>query len=147
MWRPLIDVRDTAQAYVALLEADEAAVRGEIFNLCYQNLRISELALRVRESLRGLGLKVDLSPDYHQGPVRNYRVSGDKFRRALDFRPKGSIEDSVADMVQRIRTEGRTDSENPRYYNIRWLQSLEDAWKASGTPGSMLHAPADGLPQ
>jgi nucleoside-diphosphate-sugar epimerase len=46
MWRPLVDVRDAAQAYVALVEAEEAAVQGEIFNLCYQNLRISELALR-----------------------------------------------------------------------------------------------------
>ena len=41
MWRPLVDVRDAAQAYIALVEAERAAVRGEIFNLCYRNLRIS----------------------------------------------------------------------------------------------------------
>jgi nucleoside-diphosphate-sugar epimerase len=147
MWRPLVDVRDAARAYVALIEADEAAVRGEIFNLCYQNLRISELAIRVRESLRGLGVKVDVRPDYHHGLVRNYRVSSDKIGRILDFRPKVSIEDSVTDMVQRIGADGRTDFENPRYSNIRWLQSLEDARKASGIPGSVLDAPTSGLPQ
>jgi nucleoside-diphosphate-sugar epimerase len=147
MWRPLIDVRDAAQAYVALIEADEAVVRGEIFNLCYQNLRISELALRVRESLRGLGIEVDLRPEYHHGGVRNYRVSGDKIGRVLDFRPKVSIEESVADMVQRARADGRTDFDNPRYYNIRWFQSLDDARRASGTPGSVLDAPTDPLPQ
>jgi nucleoside-diphosphate-sugar epimerase len=147
MWRPLVDIRDAAQAYVALVEADEAAVRGQIFSLCYQNLRISELALRVRESLRRLGIEVDVRPDYHHGAVRNYRVSGDKIARVLNFRPKVSIEESVTDMVQRIRADGQTDFANPRYYNIRWLQHLEEVQRASGRPGSVLDAPATPLPQ
>jgi len=147
MWRPLVDVRDAALAYILLAEADEVLVRGEIFNLCYQNLRISELALRVREALRGLGIAVDLRPDYHHGSVRNYRVSGEKIGRVLNFHPKISIEESVTDMVQRIRADGRTDFENPRYYNIRWIQHLEDDRKAAGTPGSVLDAPPTPLPQ
>ena len=141
MWRPLVDVRDAAQAYVALVEAEDAAVRGEIFNLCYQNLRISELALRVREGLRRLEIDVDIRPDYQHGSVRNYRVSGEKIARVLNFRPKVSIEESVADIVRRVRADGRTDFDNPRYYNIRWLQLLEDQRKAAGTPGSVLDAP------
>lgn len=147
MWRPLVDVRDAARAYIALLEAEDAAVRGEVFNLCYRNLRISELALRVQEALRRLGIDLDVRPDYHHGSVRNYRVSGDKIGRVLNFHPKVSIEDSVTDMVERIRAEGRTDLENPRYYNLRWLQRLEDDRKAAGTPGSVLDAPATPLRQ
>ncbi|HEY7139499.1 MAG TPA: SDR family oxidoreductase [Methylomirabilota bacterium] len=141
MWRPLVDVRDAAQAYIALVEAEDAAVRGEVFNLCYRNLRISELALRVQEALRRLGIDVDVRPDYQHGSVRNYRVSGEKIGRVLNFRPKVSIEESVADMVQRIRADGRTDFDHARYYNIRWLQLLEDHRKAAGTPGSVLDAP------
>jgi nucleoside-diphosphate-sugar epimerase len=147
MWRPLVDVRDAAQAYVALIEAEPAAVRGEVFNLCYRNLRISELALRVREALRHLGIKVDIRPDYQHGSVRNYRVSGEKIARVLSFRPKVSIEESVADMVQRIRGNGQIDFENPRYYNIRWIQLLEDDRKAAGIAGSVLDAPPAPLPQ
>jgi nucleoside-diphosphate-sugar epimerase len=142
MWRPLVDVRDAAQAYVALLEAPDAAVRGQIFNLCYRNLRISELALRVREALRGHGIEVDIRPDYHQGGVRNYRVAAEKIGRVLDFRPKVSIEASVADMVERIRTaDPRPDFDDPRHYNIRWLQQLENERTAAGLPGSVLDAP------
>jgi nucleoside-diphosphate-sugar epimerase len=146
MWRPLVDVRDAAQAYVALVEAEDSTVRGEIFNLCYQNLRISELALRVREALRGLRIEVDIRPDYQHGSVRNYRVSGEKIGRVLNFRPKVSIEESATDMVQRLRADGRTDFENPRYYNIRWLQHLEDERKAAGADGSVLDAPPAPLP-
>ena len=147
MWRPLVDVRDAAQAYIALVEAEDAAVRGEVFNLCYRNLRISELALRVQEALRRLGIDVEVRPDYHHGSVRNYRVSSDKIARVLNFRPKVSIEESVTDMVQRIRVDGRTDLEDPRYYNIRWIQLLEDDRKAAGTPGSVLDATPTPLPQ
>jgi nucleoside-diphosphate-sugar epimerase len=141
MWRPLVDVRDAAQAYVALVEADDAAVRGEVFNLCYQNLRISELALRVQESLRRLAIPVEVRPDYQHGSVRNYRVSGEKIGRVLNFRPKVSIEEAVVDIVQRVRANGGGDFENPRYYNIRWLQLLEDDRKAAGLAGSVLDAP------
>jgi hypothetical protein len=122
-------------------------VRGQIFNLCYQNLRISELALRVREALRRLGIAVDLRPDYHQGGVRNYRVSGEKLARILNFRPKISIEESVSDLVQRARSQGPSHFDNPRHYNIQWLQRLEDAWRASGKPGSVLDASTEPLPQ
>jgi nucleoside-diphosphate-sugar epimerase len=148
MWRPLVEVRDAAQAYIALVEADDAPVRGQVFNLCYRNLRISELALRVQEALRRLGIDVDVRPDYQHGSVRNYRVSGEKLARVLNFRPKVSIEESVTDMVQRIRARGRMDlMENPRYYNIRWLQLLEDKHRAAGAPGSVLDASTAPLPQ
>jgi hypothetical protein len=49
--------------------------------------------------------------------------------------------------MQRIRADGRTDFANPRYYNIRWLQHLEEAHRAFGRPGSVLEAPAIPLPQ
>ena len=141
MWRPLVDVRDAAQAYIALVEAEDAAVRGEVFNLCYRNLRISELALRVQEALRRLGIDVDIRPDYHHGSVRNYRVSGDKIGRVLNFRPKVSIEESVTDMVQRIRADGRTDLENPRYYNIRWISRSATTTSAGSSSSRTIERP------
>jgi nucleoside-diphosphate-sugar epimerase len=147
MWRPLVDVRDAAQAYIALVEAEDTAVRGEVFNLCYRNLRISELALRVREALREHGIEVEVRPDYHHGSVRNYRVSGEKIGRLLNFRPKTSVEEAVADMVQRARTDGGTDFDHPRFYNIRWIQLLEERHKAAGSPGSVLDAPDGPRPQ
>lgn len=141
MWRPLVDVRDAAEAYIALLEADEPLVRGEIFNLCFQNVRISELALRVREALRGVGIEVDLRPDYAGATVRSYRVAGDKIQRVLGFCPKISIEESVVDMVRHLRADGGTDFDDPRCYNIRWMQLLEEARKLAGVPGSIFDAP------
>lgn len=122
MWRPLLDVRDAARAYIYCLRAKEEEVRGEIFNLSYRNLRISELALRVREAFRGLGIDVKIEADYSDRKIRSYRVSAQKIEIALGFKCEIPVEVSVMDMVPRILRGGYNDFENPRYYNIRWLR-------------------------
>jgi len=127
MWRPLVDIRDAAKAYIACIEADEARVKGEIFNVVYRNFRISEVALRVRSALKSAGVDVDIHPDYRYKGVRSYRVSGDKIKERLAFAPEISIEDSVADMVEKIRGCDLTNFDDPVYYNISWMKTLEKA--------------------
>ena len=141
MWRPLIDVRDVARAYITCLQADEEAVKGQIFNISQANYRISELALRVRETLKKLGIKVDIKPDYSYRAVRSYRVSTAKARRVLGFQPTITVEASVVNLVKKIREYGYTDFDNPRYYNIRWMKLLEEAEKLLAETGPVFELP------
>ena len=140
MWRPLVDVRDVARAYITCLEADEELVRGEIFNVSFQNVRVSELALRVREGLRLAGVDVEIRADYGYRGVRSYRVSARKIGHVLNVHPKVTIEESVANMVARIRSGGYTDFDNPRYYNIRWMKLLEEAHEIIEVTGSVFES-------
>jgi nucleoside-diphosphate-sugar epimerase len=142
IWRPLVDVRDVARAYIACLEADTALVRAQIFNVCFNNMRISELALRVRETLRQSGIDVDIQPDYGYKAVRNYRVSTKKIEQILGIYPKVTVEESVADMVNKIRQYGYTDFDNPKYYNIHWMRLLEEANKVIKITGSVFEVAA-----
>jgi nucleoside-diphosphate-sugar epimerase len=137
MWRPLIDVRDAARAYIACLRADEQLVCGQIFNLSHANFRISELALRVREALKTAGVACSLEADYSYRGVRSYRVSTRKIEQALGIRPVVTVEEAVRDMVRKIRQYGYVDFDNPRYYNIRWVKTLEDAQKVIQVTGSI----------
>jgi len=141
MWRPLVDIRDVARACIACLEAEEDKVRGEIFNVSFQNVRISELALRVREALRQVKVQVDIWPDYGYKGVRSYRVSAQKIERVLGVHPKVTIEESVVDMVEKVRRYGYTDFDNPKYYNIRWMRLLEEACQVIQVTGSVFGAP------
>jgi len=141
MWRPLVDVRDVARAYIAVLRADEELVKGKILNISFQNMRISELALRVREALRDIGVDIDIRADYGYRGVRSYRVSAEEIQRALNFRPKVSIQESVQNMVKQIRNYGYDDFDNPRYYNIRWMRLLEEAAQIVAVTGSVFEAP------
>jgi nucleoside-diphosphate-sugar epimerase len=127
MWRPLVDIRDAAKAYIACIEADDAVVAGEIFNVVFRNFRISEVALRVRSALRECGVDVDIRPDYRYKGVRSYRVSGEKIKERLGISPELSIEASVADMVERIRAHGPVNFDDPIFYNIDWMKTLEKA--------------------
>jgi len=141
MWRPLLDVRDAARAYIACLEADEQKVRGQIFNVIYRNMRVSELALRVKETLAKHGLQVGIDADYGYEGVRNYRVSSRKIETVLDFRPLVTIEESVATSLEKLRGMSPSEFENPRYYNIRWLKFLEEAERVLGAPGALFGLP------
>ncbi|MEW6718186.1 MAG: SDR family oxidoreductase [Chloroflexota bacterium] len=137
MWRPLVDVRDVARAYIAALEAPDEKVRGEIFNVSFQNIRVSELALRVREALRQAGVSVEIRPDYGYKGVRSYRVSPRKIETVLGVHSKVSIEESVVDMVEKIKQYGYDDFDNPKYYNIRWMRLLEEAQEIIQVTGSV----------
>jgi nucleoside-diphosphate-sugar epimerase len=141
MWRPLVEVRDAARAYIACLRAEQEKVKEQIFNISFTNFRISELALRVRETFRSLGHDIDIRSDYGYRGVRSYRVSSAKIQRVLGFRPKVTVEESVKHMVEQIRAYGYDDFSNPRYHNIRWMRLLEEAQKVIAVTGSVFEAP------
>ncbi|HYM09355.1 MAG TPA: SDR family oxidoreductase [Bryobacterales bacterium] len=137
MWRPLVDVHDVARAYIACLAADESKIGGQIFNLCYRNFRVSELALEVRAALKEAGLDCDIRVDYGYKGVRSYRVSSQKLERALGVHPVVTVGEAAKDMVEKIRRYRYTDFDNPKYYNIRWMKMLEEAHKVIRVTGSV----------
>lgn len=141
MWRPLVDVRDAARAYIACVAADETAVNGQIFNVAACNMRISELALRVRTTLRELGVPADIRPDYTYRAVRSYRVSTHKIERVLGFKAVVSVDDAVRDLVDQIRQRQLDNLNDPQYDNLRWLRVLEEAETILGAGRSIFDAP------
>ncbi len=142
MWRPLVEVRDVARAFAQLLTTEEDRIAGKIFNVVYRNYRISELALRVQASLAEMGVKVELHADYEYKGVRSYRVLGKKLSHVVGTELQISVEDSVKHMVQEIRAHGFTDFDHPRYYNIRWMQLLEQADEIIRITNSVFEAPS-----
>ncbi len=141
MWRPLVDVRDAARAYIALLEADRHLVDSQIFNLVYDNMRISELALRVRQALADKGIQAEINANFQYTGVRNYRVSGKKLFSVLNFKPLISVEESVQNIVDQIQAYSYRDFDNDRYYNIRWMKLLEKAQEIIGITGTIFDCP------
>lgn len=136
MWRPLVDVNDTARCYLTCLEADLDKVGGQIFNISYRNYRIRDLAQEVKEALSGF-VEVDIEFDDTPQTVRDYRVSTDKTERVLGFHPEVSVAEAVHDMASRIQRGITADFDNPRYYNIRWMELLHAAEEIVRNGGSI----------
>ena len=123
MWRPLVDVTDVAKCYLACIQGDLDVVGGQIFNLSHKNYRILELAHWVKKALAGI-VDVNIEVEYGSQTARDYRVSTNKIERVLGFRATRSVENSAREMAQKVVAGVHADFQNPRYYNIRWLELL-----------------------
>ena len=137
LWRPLVDIREVVRIYLTCLEADTSTVRGQIFNVVGENMRISELALRVQRHLATLGKCVPITMDEPTPVQRSYRVSGRKLSEVLHCTLKRPVEKAITEMVREMEHLSPAWFENPRHYNIRWLQMLEEAEGILGAKGTL----------
>ena len=126
MWRPLVDVKDIADAMIAAFEAPAELVCGEIFNVLHSNYQIRELAMLVAGSVQLLGRQVRLEEAPAPALVRDYKCSNTKMAQQLGFAAGRSVVEAVADVLTRIDVDDRAMLTDPRYYNIRWIELLHE---------------------
>ena len=126
VWRPLLHIRDAVDAYLHLLWAPTAKIRGETFNLVHKNYRILELAHWIAEILeQHRGVEVRVKRDRTgSDSLRSYYVVGEKITEALGFRPERGVAQATLEIWDALeRGEFGVEPENdPRYFNIRWLR-------------------------
>jgi nucleoside-diphosphate-sugar epimerase len=126
MWRPLVDVQDVSEAMIAALEADEDAVRGQIFNVLHSNYQIRELAMLVAGSIQLVGRDVELEEVPAPDLTRDYECSNAKLTHVVGFSPRRSVLEAVTQLLHELDLEDRTMLTDPRGYNIRWLELLNE---------------------
>jgi nucleoside-diphosphate-sugar epimerase len=125
MWRPLVDVRDASDAMIFALEAPADSVRGEIFNVLHSNYQIRELAMLVAGSTQLIGRRVELEEEPVPELTRDYECSNAKLA-ALGFNPSRSVVEAVQDLLRSIDLADPSSMTDPRYYNIRWIELLNE---------------------
>jgi nucleoside-diphosphate-sugar epimerase len=126
MWRPLVDIRDCADAMIAAYEAPAEQVHGEIFNVVHSNYQIRELAMIVAGSVQLMGRAVTLEEVPPLELTRDYECANAKLSTTLGFIPRCSVLEAVSDLLERIGSADRAQLTDPRAYNIRWLELLHE---------------------
>ncbi len=118
-WRPLIHVKDIAQAIVANLERP---VRG-IYNLASENLQIRDLAKIVA---RLTGCEIRYTEEKFQDQ-RNYHVSTRKALRDALYNPHTlrTVEDGVREIAELVSLGRVKHTENEVYFNVRHVETLK----------------------
>ncbi len=113
-WRPLLHVRDAAQAVADNLETKHTG----IYNLHQENVKIIDLANKVKEYIPSLEMEI---VDIKFQDARNYKVNSDKARKTLGFKPKFTADDGVKEVKNLIEGHRIKDVNNPRYSNQSYL--------------------------
>jgi nucleoside-diphosphate-sugar epimerase len=114
-YRPLLHVRDVATAAIPQIDSSNSGV----FNLHTENISILELAERIQSVIPLTKIeKTELSFQ----DARNYRVSSDKARDILGFKPAWSVVDGIREVVEVIQSKRIKDVTNPRFNNSEALK-------------------------
>ena len=117
-WRPLLHVRDAAQSIVSVLEAPVETVDHQIFNVGsdQENYTIAQVGEAVS---RVTGAKVVATSEITD--QRSYRVSFEKARTLLNFRPTIALEQGIVELADALRSGAVRDYRSPEYSNVLFL--------------------------
>lgn len=120
IWRPIVDVRDTAAAFLRAVQADYE-ING-IFNIAYDNFTVGHVADMVKDAVEELtGKKIGITFDTIHD-FRNYKVTCEKARTYLGFRPKYSISDMTKSLYDHLDSYGEFSDDT--FYNIVTFKKL-----------------------
>jgi nucleoside-diphosphate-sugar epimerase len=128
IWRPVLAIQDAVSAYIRTIEANYE-ISG-VFNITSGNYTIGEIADYVEEAMReykGLDVKIQIK---HVQDLRNYKVSIEKAKNVLSFKPQHDVAAIIKDLFDHVGEF--SDFDNPAYYNIQVFKNLGEK-----IPGSL----------
>lgn len=130
-WRPIVHIEDISRAFIAALDAPEADVNNEAFNVGVvgENYRVSELADIVAETVPGCEIEYakDAGPD-----KRCYKVDCSKLPRVIPaYKPQWNARKGAQQLYETFKAIGLKvdDFEGPRYKRIDHIKMLLESGK------------------
>ena len=115
-WRPLLHVKDVANAIEHNISSDTKGV----FNLHYKNFKIIEIAEKIKEKIPDVSIETTPLPFQD---ARNYQVSSDKLKRETGFEASIELSQGIEEMYNLISSNRIKDINDPRYSNQNFLQT------------------------
>ncbi|MEM2126726.1 MAG: SDR family oxidoreductase [Candidatus Bathyarchaeia archaeon] len=123
-WRPFVHVKDTSNAFIRVLEAEEELVKGQVFNVGSneQNIQIFDLARLVAESI-----DMPFNYEWYGSPdTRSYRVSFDKIKEKLNYKAEYTVGEGAKEVFDALK-DGRLNSDDPKTITVKWYKYLLEA--------------------
>lgn len=118
-WRPLLHVKDAANAYIKCLEQSIHKSGKEIFNVGSntENYQIIDVGKKVKEIIP----RAEMEIDKENVDKRDYNVSFDKVKRILDFDTNYDVKFGVKEIIRAAEEGDFNNYKNKRYNNCLYL--------------------------
>jgi nucleoside-diphosphate-sugar epimerase len=119
--RSFVHVRDVARGIMLGLEAEDAKVRGQVYNLGVEDGNYT------KDEIVGLVLKrlPDTVVEYKDltfgGDMRDITVSFEKIRRELNFTATLTVDDGIREIVHALKTGLIRNPHDERYRNAQFI--------------------------
>ena len=120
-YRPNVHVQDAAEAFILASQAPDEHARGEVFNVGDDalNYTVLDIARLVQSELP----RTEIEITGESQDRRDYRVSFEKARHVLGFRPAFTVRDGIREMSRAFRERVLTAPRDERYHNFRYLNT------------------------
>jgi nucleoside-diphosphate-sugar epimerase len=119
--RPNIHIQDMVRAYQKVVEAEPSKINGEIFNAGFENIKVVEIANKVKNIL-GNDIKIEKK---ETNDNRSYHISSNKIFSILNYEAEHTIDDAIKDLLLVFEKKKLNDPiNNINYYNIKLMQSI-----------------------
>jgi nucleoside-diphosphate-sugar epimerase len=125
--RPNLHIQDMCDLYKQLLIEDRGKIRGQTFNVGYQNMSVMDIALLVRRVVQeqtpgDADIRIEQSSS---DDLRSYHINSDKIRKTIGFEPKYTIEDAVQELCKAFKENKLPLSfDDDQYFNVRQMKAL-----------------------
>ena len=112
--------------YKLLINDDLKKYNGEIFNVGTENLKIIEVAEKVKSVLekklnkKNIDIRVEESAD-----IRSYMINSDKIQKILGFKFKKTVIDAIEDLCDAFEEGKIIDSFSDQWSNIKVLTKMK----------------------
>lgn len=129
--RPNIHIDDMCNLYMKLFSLDFKNINGEIFNAGLENLRIIDIANKIKRLMK-LEFNKDIDVITEQSDdKRSYQINSDKIKNVLKFEFKKNVDDAIKDLLINFKNGKLKDTFNPKWQNIQVLKDNLDLYDYS----------------
>jgi len=125
--RPNCHIDDMCDLYKKLINDDITKFNGEIFNVGTENLKIIEVAKKVKSVMenklnkKNIEIRVEESAD-----IRSYMINSDKIKNTLGFKFKKTVVNAIEDLCDAFENNLIKDSFSDEWSNIKVLTKIEE---------------------
>ncbi len=125
--RPNLHIDDMCDLYEELIFKNTSLINGEIFNAGTENLKILEVAEKVKNILekkfnkKNIEIRIEPSSD-----IRSYQINSDKIQKILGFKFKKNVNDAIEDLCLAFESGKIKDSFSDQWQNIKVLSKLKN---------------------
>ncbi len=125
--RPNCHIDDMCDFYKKLINENITQFNGEIFNVGTENLKIIEVAEKVKNVLnnklnrKNIDIRIEESAD-----IRSYMINSNKVKNLLGFQFKKTVTNAIEDLCDAFERKIIKDSFSDEWSNIKVLTKVQE---------------------